>query len=432
MHDYRAAMAVRTPWGKASELRERKLNPGLGIPPAEVERNQRERLFGAMVATVAEKGYEATSVADLVALSGVSRRTFYERFQDKEDCFVATVETLLGSTVAAIVQSYDGSGPWEERAQLTFRSLMEAIATQPAAARLCLVEPYAAGPAALAPLARTVDEIERAGLNALMGLPGRAGTPPELARAVIGGLHAVVYQHLHRRQEQKLTEQTEELWAWAMSYEPPPGSLRALRRRTPAGGTTAPFAAHMLSERILRGFAAAVAERGLAATKIADIAERAQISQATFYAHFTNKADVLSAALDSSGAQIIAATLPAVRREGDCETRVRTAVASVFTFLAAEPDFARLRTVEAYVAGPQAIEQRNRTGEEIAEILLTLSPRPVPALTLEATLGAINTILFERVRNEGPESLPKAVPLATYIALAPSIGAQRAYAIATG
>ena len=70
------AMA-RTPWGDAAQLREKKLRPGRGTPREEAERNQRERLFAAMVATVAEKGYEATTVADLVKLSGVSRSAFY-------------------------------------------------------------------------------------------------------------------------------------------------------------------------------------------------------------------------------------------------------------------------------------------------------------------------------------------------------------------
>ena len=62
------ATMVRTPWGNADQLRGRMLPPGPGRPREEVARNQRERLFGAMVACVAEKGYEATTVADLLEL----------------------------------------------------------------------------------------------------------------------------------------------------------------------------------------------------------------------------------------------------------------------------------------------------------------------------------------------------------------------------
>ena len=64
---------VQTPWGDSSRLREKTLPPGRGTTAEEAAQNHRERLFGALVAKVAEKGYEATTVADLVELSGVSR-----------------------------------------------------------------------------------------------------------------------------------------------------------------------------------------------------------------------------------------------------------------------------------------------------------------------------------------------------------------------
>src|SRR6201989_47181 len=90
---------VRTPWGDATELRARMMRPGRGTPRDEAERNQRERLFAAMVATVAEKGYEATTVADLVQLSGVSRSAFYRHFEDKQACFLAAIEALVDPTL---------------------------------------------------------------------------------------------------------------------------------------------------------------------------------------------------------------------------------------------------------------------------------------------------------------------------------------------
>src|SRR3954454_10306657 len=98
MPGYVPLTMVRTPWGNAAELRDRKLRPGRGTPREEAERNQRERLFAAMVATVAEKGYEATTVADLVKLSGVSRSAFYRHFEDKQACFLAAIEALVEPT----------------------------------------------------------------------------------------------------------------------------------------------------------------------------------------------------------------------------------------------------------------------------------------------------------------------------------------------
>ena len=74
------------------------------MPRDEADRNQRERLFAAMVATVAEKGYEATTVADLVELSGVSRSAFYRHFEDKQECFLTAAEALIEPTLEIMVQ----------------------------------------------------------------------------------------------------------------------------------------------------------------------------------------------------------------------------------------------------------------------------------------------------------------------------------------
>ena len=87
-----------TPWGNTKTLRARKLRPGPGTSREAVRKSQRDRLFAAMVASATERGYEATSIADLITVSGVSRTSFYEHFSDKQDCFVATLRALLDKT----------------------------------------------------------------------------------------------------------------------------------------------------------------------------------------------------------------------------------------------------------------------------------------------------------------------------------------------
>src|SRR3954447_24667002 len=114
---------VRTPWGDATQLRAKKLRPGRGTPRQEAERNQRDRLFAAMVATVDEKGYEATTVADLVKLSGVSRSAFYKHFDDKQACFLAAVEELVGPTLEKLAGD-ERAPPGIERARQAFEELI--------------------------------------------------------------------------------------------------------------------------------------------------------------------------------------------------------------------------------------------------------------------------------------------------------------------
>ncbi len=114
---------TRTPWGDATELRERMLRPGRGTPREEAEKNQRERLFAAMVATVADKGYEATTVADLVNLSGVSRSAFYRHFDDKEECFLTAAEALIEPTLGAI-RAADGEASGDDRTRQALEAFL--------------------------------------------------------------------------------------------------------------------------------------------------------------------------------------------------------------------------------------------------------------------------------------------------------------------
>src|SRR5207342_2983118 len=76
--------------------------PGGGTPPEEVARNQRERLFGAVVAVASQEGYEAMTVADVLELSGVSRSAFYKHFASKSECLTAAASELLEPALRAL------------------------------------------------------------------------------------------------------------------------------------------------------------------------------------------------------------------------------------------------------------------------------------------------------------------------------------------
>ncbi|HUC00529.1 MAG TPA: TetR/AcrR family transcriptional regulator [Solirubrobacterales bacterium] len=427
---------VMTPWGDSGALRERRLAPGRGNRKAEVERNQRERLLAAMVAMTAQKGYAATSVGDLVELSGVSSRSFYELYADKEECFLATMEEILSSVQRLTATELDGEGSIEERAERTTRALTETLVAQPAAARLWLVEASSAGEAARQRVNGALWALGQLLQRAMEETPGQSGMPGELSRAILGGVARVVYRRLADGEAEAISDLAPGLRRWALGFPAPPEPLRSrARRRNTKGTGSPPFAAHVPGERILRGFATAVAEKGYTATTIADIAAKAAISQNTFYAHFRDKEAVLFAALDSSGAQMIAATLPAVRRSPEWPGGMRVAAEALCAFFVAEPAFARLREVEVYAAGPSAVRQRDRTGSELVGVLGAVAPglsAGLDPLVVEATLGALHSMLYEWIRAKGTETLMEMVPLATYLALAPLIGAEQAWETATG
>ena len=342
---------LETPWGDAAELKKRKLRPGRGTPREEAKRNQRERLFAAMVATVSRQGYEATTVADLVELSGVSRSAFYRHFGDKQECFIAAIEALVGPALETVEAGLDPPGDLK-LAKQAFETLFQQIVAQPAAAKMCFVDVYAAGPEGVALVDRTIDAFEALLKQMLDQVPGHEGMPSAIVRALIGGVQKVIHKRLYRGQEQELLGLAPQLWDWLFLNPPPPGPLKAPRRRS---RKAPPFeerqAASSPPERILRALAAVVSEKGYHETTVAEIVERAKTSQRTFYEHFDNKEDAMVAALDSGSAQMLAEALPAFRRAHDWQHAVQGTQEAMFAFGVQEPEYARLGAVEIFGAG---------------------------------------------------------------------------------
>lgn len=422
---------MRTPWGPASELKKRKLQPGSGTPRAEVVANQRERLFGAAVAVVSEKGYEAATVGDLIELSGISRSDFYKHFANKAECMSAAAAALLEPTLDALGQARLDAGP--DAPQAVFEKLIAMVSAQPAAARLCFVELQAAG--------EPGEEVADRGFDALVGLaaevsasgPPEAQLSPELVRVLAGGLRQLLHNRLYRGREDELPGLAPELWRWLTSVRPLPGPLERPRRQRSVG-TGARFEGYTPGERIARAVAAVIAEKGYAAMSTDDIAARASISLSTFYENFADKRDAVLAALEMSGAQVMALAVPAARRAGSWQEGVRALYEAICAYFAAEPEMARLAMVGVFGAGPKALSRRDRVIGSLAAMLapgFEESPE-VPAIAAEAAAATAYALMCEQVRRAGPESLPQVVPLATYVTLAGFVGPERALAVANG
>ena len=163
---------TETPWGNSEQLRAHKLAPGLRLPAEEVAHNQRRRLLAAMVASVAEHGYERTTVGDVVEMSGVSRTAFYRHFANKEDCFVAAVDGTIEARDC------------EDRRRLPQR---RQLGHPPGrrVQRVCRRDPRPARGGADLPARRLRRRIRRDRPRQPRRHPVRADDPPEL-RAVAG------------------------------------------------------------------------------------------------------------------------------------------------------------------------------------------------------------------------------------------------------
>jgi AcrR family transcriptional regulator len=116
-----------------------------------VAESQRARLLAAMSAVVADRGYAATTVADVVSAAGVSRSTFYDLFASKEACFIAAYEHGVGDLLQAVRDAVK-EAPHDWRAQLRagIRAYLDRLARTDHFARVYIDEIHAAGAAALA------------------------------------------------------------------------------------------------------------------------------------------------------------------------------------------------------------------------------------------------------------------------------------------
>jgi AcrR family transcriptional regulator len=426
---------VATPWGDSDSLRDRRLRPGPGVPREDVVGNQRERLFGAMVASVSERGYAGTTVNDLVKISGVSSRTFYDLFGDKQSCFVAAVEAIIEAAMvyaARTAEEADPSGSWEEHARRGFDAFAEMVARQPAAARMALIEAYAAGPEGLAPVEAAIAGFEWLTRKTLEQSPERAEMPAELVTAHIGAQQEIARTRLRRGAEGELPVLTNQLWELISSFRPPPEPLRLVGRMPKPEPET--VAAHSHAERALRAFSVVVAENGYMDATIDEVLKRGQMSATTFYAHFEGKEDAMLAAVDTACAQMIAAMTPAFARQDDWTDGIRAAYGGMLNFLASRPALAKLISVEVYSAGGAAIERRDLGLQPFdALIANNTSAWPLmPPVVYESIRGAFHSLLYKTVHEAGAEALPQLAPVCTYFTLFPFVGPEVACAAANG
>jgi AcrR family transcriptional regulator len=177
-----------------------------------------------------------------------------------------------------------------------------------------------------------------------------------------------------------------------------------------------------------------IATKGYGETGVADIAAVAGVSLRTFYEYFDGKAEALHNAFYGGRLRLLAVMLPIFERERDWPEAIRAAFDAALSFFESEPDFTRVATVEIYTAGAGALERLELALEAIQPFLaggFEQAPK-VPAVAREAIPSVLYSMLCERVRTHGPEDLRGMAPLATYIALAPFVGAEEACRAANG
>jgi AcrR family transcriptional regulator len=171
-----------------------RLRPGpSGLPRGQVTEIQRSRMLTAAVQAVEDVGYTHMTVAQVISRAKVSRKTFYDVFVDREDCFLAAFEYAVAQTRAVVVDAYEDESSWRERIRAAMERLLTFMDEEPGLARLCVVEALAAGPRVLESRSQVLGELAKAidrGRKAGSGQNPTAVTAEGVVGAVFAVLHA--------------------------------------------------------------------------------------------------------------------------------------------------------------------------------------------------------------------------------------------------
>jgi AcrR family transcriptional regulator len=252
---------------------------------------QRTRMLSAMVQEVSEHGVANVAVANVVRRSGVSRRTFYEVFKDREDCFLAAFDKALARISAVVVPAYEQPGKWQAKMRSTLTALLESLACDPPAGRLLIVESLAAGPVARErrqnAILQIIPILDRGRAES------RAGTdpPPLTAEGIAGGVLSVLHARLGKERPGSLVELTGPLMGMiVLPYLGPAAARKELQRPSPKPAVNTPLVRHdplrdlemRLTYRTLRALMAVAEQPGSSNRSVgarAGIPDQGQISK---------------------------------------------------------------------------------------------------------------------------------------------------------
>jgi AcrR family transcriptional regulator len=191
-----------------------------GLDRDVVEASQRTRLLEAIGRAVAERGYAGATIEDVVRRAGVSKKTFYDHFADKQDCFLAAYEAASEELLRRVDEAQTSEDDWHERTRAGIRAYLRWLAADPALARVYLVEVAAAGPVALERREALRDRY--ADLMLARGAPREL--PGEVRHAVVAAVDDVVVRHIRAHGAEELPAlEPVLLYLQTALLAPPPG-----------------------------------------------------------------------------------------------------------------------------------------------------------------------------------------------------------------
>jgi len=398
----------------------------------EVARNQRARLYGAMIESISQRGYQATTVAHVIGLAGVSRRAFYELFSNKEQCFLATYDIVVARARKRVLDAWGQERGWANRLHAGCKALLDDVAESPKGPRLVLVDALGIGPKARERMQLAGFTFERLVAGAFQMAPDGVGFPRLTSRGIVGGVRQVVFTRMLEHRERELYTLTDEVLDWIESYRIP----AAARLGVPAASAPAhlpPTPAAFLARddkraRVLGSVVHLTLDEGYSRLTDPQIAQFAGMSTEAFHKQFANKEECFLAVLDEFVREALDSVRGSFESAASWPEGVYRAMAAFIEYLVAHEALLRIAFIDLFEVGPSMVGRLTRSVEGFTRLLTEQGPVPRrgPEVAHEAVSGALWAIISSYVANGRLSRLPCLVDHLTFTVLAPYVGPKAA------
>jgi AcrR family transcriptional regulator len=423
----------------------------------QVEGDQRRRLIDAMLIETAEEGYAATTVSILIERAQVSRKTFYAHFASREELLVAAFDTASAWTLEQVRKAAQRTGGSTRRLEAAMRKLARCALENPGAIELCTTDVAAAGDTGLMRRKHLMDSTGKLFEDCLTSDGRPAKLPGSLPSIVAGAVYRAIDTRLRDRREEELSTAALELARWVRSYHPAPTTLSTrpsctskgvwpidggyyggrapgtltlapLDYQPPAGKPSRGYLAHIHRERILDAVARLTAERGYMELTAQSIAASADVPERAFLAQFVSKDDAFTAACELGHTKAQAIVARAREQAPSWRSGVCMAITGLLEFMASEPLYTHMAFIDAPLAGPHMAKRHSEQAAAYARLLFEGAPqrRRPPLLAAETVVHGLFELAFTHAATRRTTQLPAVADEASYLALAPFLGASEA------
>jgi AcrR family transcriptional regulator len=395
-----------------------------------------------MIEIVAACGYERMKVRDIVRRAGVSTRAFYELFKSKEDCFLKTYEHVAWRATQRAISAQSAEPSWRKRLHRVFDTVATQLESDPYAARLALIEAYAAGPEALEKAWHAERTFEAMIAESFARAPSGIEVPPLVVEGMVAGAAKVARARLLDGRAEELTGLGDELIEWACCY-PGSGAASLLGLDTQISGkyfATRPPVKEipaMAQEQagygdrtaIIDAVGKAVAEGGYRSLTAPQIRRAAGVSPKAFDANFDGVEDCFIVALEQRATTALTRAAVARTAGSTWVGGVHRMIASLCVEIVEDPILVSACLRDEFAPGSAGSLCRQRLISAVVEQLIEAVPadqRP-SGLASEASEGAIWALFHHHVVRAATRPAPHVPATISFMALAPAKGADEAF-----